>query len=216
MAWSLVASTMAGGTSGSVTTSAIDTTGAGLIVIGLAYDDSPSRVVILTDSKGNEWRHIRSVTQGATRSALFYTIPKSVGSGHTFSNINTNNFSSIAVQAFSGIAESITVDQISSNNVSSTTLAPGSITPTIDNELVISHLAISGAGTPISIDGGFTETNEIDFSAGNYYGGAMAYLIQTTAAAANPTWTRTTSNPMAATMASFKLAQPISSAWLTA
>lgn len=216
MAWSLVANTIAGGTSGSVTTSAIDTTGAGLIVIGLAYDDSPSRVVILTDSKGNEWRHIRSVTQGATRSALFYTIPKSVGSGHTFSNINTNNFSSIAVQAFSGIAESITVDQISSNNVSSTTLAPGSITPTIDNELVISHLAISGAGTPISIDGGFTETNEIDFSAGNYYGGAMAYLIQTTAAAANPTWTRTTSNPMAATMASFKLAQPISSAWLTA
>lgn len=215
MAWALVANTIAGGTSGSVTTGAIDTTGATLIVVGLAYDDSPSRVVILTDSKGNEWRHIRSVTQGATRSALFYTIPKSVGSGHTFSNINTNNFSSIAVQAFSGEPDSIVVDQISSNNISSTTLAPGSITPTKDNALVVTHLAISGAGTPISIDGSFTETDEIDFSSGNYYGGAMAYLIQTTATAANPTWTRTNSNPMASVMVSFSQRPTVTGAWVT-
>jgi hypothetical protein len=216
MAFALVANTIAGGTSGSVTTSAIDTTGATLIVIGLAYDDSPSRVVVLTDNKGNEWKHIKSITQGATRSALFYTIPKSVGSGHTFSNINTNNFSSIAVQAFSGNPNYIVVDQVSSNNISSTTLAPGSITPTKDNELIVTSLAISGAGTPISINASFTKTDEIDFSSGNFYGGAIAYLIQTTAAAANPTWTRTNSNPMASIMASFFERPTVNSAWNTA
>lgn len=155
MAWSLLTHTIAGGTVNSVTTSAIDTTGATLIVIGMARDDS-LQPTGLSDSKNNSWTHIRTIVQGATRSSLFYCIPTSVGAGHTFTDDRISNFASLAVACFSGEAGEypFLVDQTAANNVSSTTLVTGSITPTKDNELVITHLGVSGAAYPMSIDSG--------------------------------------------------------------
>lgn len=213
MAWSLVANTAAGGTDSSVTTSAIDTTGATLLVLSMAKDAN-NNPVVLSDSKGNTWNMISYANQGACRNVLYYSRPTSVGSGHTFSNTGGFNYSSLAVAAFSGNAPYLILDRVSSNNITSTTIQPGSITPSQDNELVICSLGFSGAGTPISIDGGFTETNELDFSSGAYYGNGLAYLIQTTAAAANPTWTRTNSSLMTTVIASFKLSPELSGAWL--
>lgn len=213
MAWALVANTIKGGTDSSVTTDAIDTTGASLIVVSIARDTN-SNQLNFSDSKSNTWNLFAYAVQGSTSSLLYWTRATSVGSGHTFSNTGAFNFSTLAVAAFSGNAPFIITDQKSSAGASSTTILPGSITPTQDNELVVTSLAFSGAGTPVSINGGFTETNEIDFNSGIYYGNALAYLIQTSAAAANPTWTRTNSSPLASTIASFKLSPEINTAWI--
>lgn len=217
MAWSFISGTTGSGTANSITTSSIDTTGASLIVVGMSRDDS-TQPTGLSDNKNNQWTHIITVVQGATRSSLFYTKATNVGAGHTFTNDRISNFCTLYVGAFSGEAGEypFLVDKTAANNISSTTLSTGSITPTYNNELIVTHLGISGAGTPISIDSGFTEIGEIDFNTGVYYGGSMAYIIQTTASAVNPTWTRTNSNPMATTMASFALYTENKSAWLKA
>lgn len=189
------------------TSTAIDTTGADFLILGMAcnhgYNTTP------TDSKSNSWTQLTSYTQTNVRVRLWYSIPSSVGTGHTFtcSGALIGHF---LVGAFSGVAQTTPADQQNGSNGFAGSLQPGSITPTEDNELIWTHYGINAAGVPISIDSGFTEIAEADFVAGESYGGAWAYKIQTTAAAVNPTWTRTGTNGQAATQASFKAAAAVS------
>ena len=53
MAYSLVSNTAASGTDSSVTTTAINTTGASLLVLGIAVDGAATPTI--SDSKGNTW-----------------------------------------------------------------------------------------------------------------------------------------------------------------
>lgn len=215
MAYSLVTHTIAGdgGTTSSVTTSAIDTTGAKLLVVGIMRDFNTNPTV-LSDSKSNTWTYIRGASlDGSIKVELYYCINPTVGSSHTFSNTGSFNFSSLAVSAFSGNAPYTILDVNSGSTNASTTIAPGSITPTQDNCLVITILGINSTGTPISINDSFTKTDELNFNSGVSYGGAMAYKIQTTASAANPTWTRTASGENASVMVAFKLSPEVALSW---
>jgi hypothetical protein len=204
MAYNPIGSISASG-NGSITTGSLDTTGADLLIIGLAIDDAYNTAP--TDSKGNTWTQApNTYTQTNVRVRLWYSIPTSVGSGHTFS-AGTSPFGSLFAAAFSGGKQTSPADQQNGANGFVGTIQPGSITPTEDNELIIALLGINAAGTPISINSSFIETNtEINFGAGDHYGGCMAYLIQTAAAAVNPTWTRTNTNGCATTIISFKAA----------
>lgn len=189
----------------SATTAGVDTTGADFLVLGIScestHNDTP------TDSKGNTWTQLTSYTASEPRVRLWYSVPTSVGSAHTFSSNGSNLVGSIFVGAFSGVKQTSPADlQAGANGTGASTLATGSITPSENNCLVISALAFNAAGSPITIDSGFTEIGpEIDFGAGDHYGGQMAYKVQTTAAAVNATWTRGVGTVgMAATVASFK------------
>lgn len=200
---SLVAYT-ASSSAGAVTTNSIDTTGADLIVIGLAADDGYNTTP--TDSKSNTWTQVTNTyTQGNVRVRMWYTTPSSVGSGHTFS-FSGSPLGTMFVAAFEDANQSSPADQQNGANAFASSLATGSITPTEDNELIIGLYGINSTGVPMSVDNGMIEINEVDFLAGNYYGGMMAYKVQTTAAAINPTFTRTNSNGQAATVVSFKRA----------
>lgn len=200
--FNLIANT-ASSSAGAITTNSIDTTGADLIVIGLAADDGYNTTP--TDSKSNTWTQATSYTQGNVRVRLWYTTPSSVGSGHTFS-FSGSPLGTMFVAAFSGANQSSPYDQQNGANAFATSLATGSITPTEDNELIIGLYGINSTGVPMSVDNGLIEINEVDFVSSNYYGGMMAYKVQTTAAAINPTFTRTNSNGQAATVVSFKRA----------
>ena len=208
MAYAHVANTSTAGASG-LTTSTIDTTGADLLIIGLACDDAYNTTP--TDSKSNTWTQLTSYTQTNVRVRLWYSIPSSVGTSHTASASGAIA-GAIFFAAFSGGKQTAPADQQSGSNGFVATLQPGSITPTEDNELLISVFGINSSGTPISIDSSYTETSEHNFAAGVNYGGAFAYKIQTTATAINPTWTRTNTNGCATTQASFKAAAAASSA----
>jgi len=187
-AWSIpafVVSATCGGTNG-CTTSGANTTGATLIVASVT-NFSASAPTTPTDSKGNTWTPLTDRVSGTTlHNRLFYTVPTSVGSGHTFTDTDTGDFPGMTVLAFSGTAASSPFDvQNGGTTTSGTTLASGSITPSLNND--------SSFATPIGINEGTTGGNE-----GNY----MSYLIQNPAAAVNPTWTCTA--PRAASIASFK------------
>lgn len=182
----------------SVTTNAINTTGANLIVIAGASGGAST----ITDSKSNTWTALTARTDvGTGQSQLFYCFNPTVGSGHTFTN--TQVAPAISVMAFSN---SIAFDvQNGSIGATVTTLSTGSVTPSFNNCLVVSGLEINGAaGAVWTIDSGFTANTYIPDVGGSCVGCGMAYKIQTTATAVNPAWSGGSATGAAATIATFK------------
>lgn len=175
------------GGSGNATTGALDTTGANLIVIGLGYwvgATSPS----VSDSKGNAWTPLTAEAGGGGGAVirLFYCLNPTVGAGHTFSSTGTNLYAGINVLAFSG---GLAYDQEGAGGNGASPIQPGSITPTNDNELILTALTYNAITVSPTIDGGYT--NYYGAPGGGAVGVSFAYLIQTAKAATNPTWTWT-------------------------
>lgn len=206
MAWSLIAHTAAGASSGndnSVTTSGINTTGADLIVVGTVQYEGGAVLGTLTDSKGNTWTALTAQTVASDPySRLYYCLAPAVGTGHTFTFAGTFIFPAIFVAAFSGSsAFDVQAGSAAASQAGSFTSA--SITPSQNGDLII-NLMGAGAGTSFAIDSGFTTTDTLNFNSGVAYGGGLAYLFQTTAAAVTPAWTWTGSANVAVPEAAFK------------
>jgi hypothetical protein len=203
MAIALVVSVSAASTNGNaVTTSAIDTTGANLLVLLLgeyASGTTPS------DSKSNNWTALNTYTGGVTLSRLWYVKNPTVGSGHTFTGGKSTNYPAIAVLAFSGADTSAPFDV--QNGISQgsnvTSQATGSITPGSDGEVVVAGGSWQADTSAASVDSGMT-LQEIKYHTSNSEAAFIAYKVQGTAAAINPTFSWTTSVPVALSIASFK------------
>jgi hypothetical protein len=179
VAGSFIASAAAAGT-----TSAIDTTGADLLVAVVSDGASPS----ISDSKGNTWIGLTEQNQFTINyGRLFYCQGGTVGSGHTFTGSG-----SISVLAFSGSASS-PFDVENGTAASGQFINPGSITPSQANDILIAAVTTHTQATLISlaIDQGYTLGSIIQGAGGGPRGAALAYFIQTTAAAKNPqfNWT---------------------------
>lgn len=205
MAIAVVAHTIAGASAGNpndVTTGAIITTGASLLLVVVA--SSPAAVSpVVSDSKGNTWTGLTDHVDANTRVRISYAIPGSVGSGHTFTASKTSSFPSIAVLAISGTSASPFDQQNGANSASTTSIQPGIITPAQNNTIIVSGLNWNGTAN-LAINSGFTISDSIVGIGGQFYGSAFAYLIQSTAAAVNPIWSWTTSNVAGAVIANFK------------
>ncbi len=196
-----VAITSAGSTdSHAVTSSAIDTTGATLIVVNVSTY-AGATAAVLSDSKSNTWSALTVKASTGTRSRLFYCAHPTVGTAHTFTLSTGSSYPTIAVAAFSG-ADTNPFDQESGafTNSPVTTLQPGSLTPTDDRYLVVA--GVTHTGTAATIDSGFTAST-VDYLDSFHFAGGIAYKIQTTAAAVNPAWTWTTASEAATVMATF-------------
>jgi len=187
MGWTLLSSTSMQDTfSGGVTSSAINTIGADLIV----FTYSGSGAVALTDSQGNTWLTAVSTTPNQSAS-ISYTRNPNTSATHTFTA--TNNNCACAILAYSGSLTSVDPkDQTNSADlITPTTEQPGSITPTQNNELIVylNSLDAPTANTA-GVDSGFTVQFFIEVIVNNAYGSVTSTLVQGTAAAVNPTMTR--------------------------
>ena len=198
--------------SGSITTSAIDTTGADLIVCAVTDDDRDT-AASLSDSQSNSWTTGPPSKYNSSDFAsmrLYYKQSPSTSASHTFS-ITFPNVGGVACAAYSGSVAS-PLDTPENGNTTAfgggATIATGSVTPTADNYILITGLAFYLADATPTIDLSFTRRAD-DHSSGNM-GVAIADLIETTAAAKNPTWTAhdvsAGSRGMAASIAVFKVA----------
>lgn len=190
MAFALIAHAAAGCTGGDIIagpTSGVDTTGANLLII-VASIFGNFDAQLPTDNKGNTYVALTPLDgTGANSVCIFICQSPTVGTGHTATwNTGGSVFPSIYFAAFSGAGSGTIVDQQSNAQA----VQPGSITPSEDNELIITGFCTNGGGvTPSITAGGFTVSDAIAFLAsGDNEGGGLAYLIQTTAGAANPTW----------------------------
>lgn len=188
-----------------VTTGSLDTTGMDIIWIHVAHFSTS--VPVVSDSKGNTYTHIvTSPVDSSARSSLYRCEGPTVGTGHTFSVDTTATgpgYPAIAVLASSGRR---TAGAYNSQNTSrfdnASTVQPGSITPEEDNEILITGAACFTPDVS-SINSGFTAYTTA-YSAANAISGGIAYKIQTTAGAENPTWTMTGATSPGATMAAFR------------
>lgn len=191
------------------TSAGVDTTGADLIVVQVIWSLGGGTAIepTLSDNKSNTWTPltVQQVANGVCGRILYCQAP-TVGSGHTF----TLGGSPIAVPAlymaaFSGSTASPADQQNGTHTTSSiTSVQPGSITPSQDNCLVVTGLGMAGTSGP-AVDSGFTITDSAALAGGVNYGAGLAYLVQGSAAAINPTWSWTgASTQTIATIASFK------------
>ena len=186
-------------------TSTYDSTGADLIGVSTA---TWGQTVTFTDSKGNTFTaETESGSGGNFRSQISYCQAPTVGTGH-YQSGSVIGFCIFAA-CFSGSVSSPADQQNQHQTTSSATCTTGSITPSADNCLILASVGGGDAGfsQTISIDSGFTITD--DAGQGQYFagqaGGGLAYLIQTSASAVNPTWTSGgTADGIAAAIGSFK------------
>jgi hypothetical protein len=179
-------------------TGAIDTTGANLLVASVSRFGAGT----LSDSKGNTWTALTSRVNGEVTLEFYYSVPSSVGSGHTFTLTGSSMAAALSVQAWSG-AHGTPFDVQNGATASGTSVQPGSITPSQNNSLLISCFGGATGANTISINSGFFQTSDIDYAGGVNEAGSMAYLVQETAAPINPTWSNA-SAAVAASIAAFK------------
>jgi len=206
MAWSaapLVNAGWRGGQNGGTSSASLDTTGCDFFVMhmgSLALNGTP------TDSKGNTWSTLTLQSQSAG-SQLFYSVPTSVGTGHTFNIAATNGYPSCQVQGWSGADQSSPFSSENGNQTASTpstSISTGSVTPNASGDLVVTGAAGYLLLTTMSIDNGFTISDDIPYDAVSSYDGAMAWKLQT--GAVNPQWSWTGARNAAANIATFKAA----------
>jgi hypothetical protein len=206
MAFGLVTQAQAQGIT-NPTTSSLNTTGADLLVVSVhEYDGGPAGTV--SDSKSNSWTALTSYnSSGASKVRIYYaTSAPTVGSGHTFQYTGSGVYATISVEAWSG-AHPTTPFDVENGNIGAvvSSLQPGSVTPSVNGSLLYTARAAGGASDTISIDSGFTIGGTVDYNAGSgELGGSHAYLVQTTAAAINPTWSSTSAATTQVAIAVFK------------
>jgi hypothetical protein len=204
MAFTLLTHTGGGLGSAGGTSAAIDTSGADFLVAAVIYDSRATPT--FTDSKGNTWTAGFAQTNISNASCQpYWCNPTSKGTGHTVAcGGPSSQFSSVYFAAFSGALQGTPKDQAISNVDTSSTCQPGSLTPTENNELVICICAFGVVGNPSIAGGGMILLDKNGLSAGAFYGGGLAYVVQSAAAAINPTWTFPGPSASAAESVSFK------------
>jgi hypothetical protein len=199
MAIAFIAGGTKGGGANGATTDAANTGGANLIVLcGMEYLSGSTTI---SDSAGNTWTALTQQAGDNRSTRLYYCLNPTTSGTHTFTLSRTGSYPCLGYIAVSGA--SAYGSENGAQSLAVTTLQPGSVTPGADGALIVTGVTTSS--TAHTIDGGYTRYN-IDFSPGNYMGGGIAYLIQGTAGASNPSWSWTGTSGASAVIATFSAA----------
>lgn len=187
------------------TTSAVDCTGANLFVVHLGMVTSVSNT--LSDSTTALWdcASVTPQTVGINLGQLCFAKNVTGSATQTFTLTCTNCFFAMEAIGFSGADISAPLDQQSGSiQAAASTIQAGSVTPGSDGQVIVSGVEIQ-AGDLTSVDLSFVISDHTANSGSNV-GSGMAYLIETTATAKNPTDTMSGSSSLAAINATFKAA----------
>jgi hypothetical protein len=179
------------GASTGATTPAIDSTGASLIEVTVAYHAGGTPTV--SDSKGNPWTALAASASagGGQRVQKFYRIGPIVGTGHTVTVTGGAIYAAVIVRAYSCTPGDVFTAQSPASNTASsvTSFDTGSVTPLSAPALVTSGMTWDSSG---SVPSATTPMTLVDGQApvpGECYGVAVSDEVQSTATARNPNWT---------------------------
>ena len=177
-------------------TSAIDTTGATLIVASVGRLNSGT----LTDSESNTWTLASSPGINTTTQEYYYCISPTTSASHTFTYSGSNTFPGISVAAYSG---DLSFDAIvTKTTVSATSQQSSPLTPDQASSVLVIGLAHTDTNA-MSIDSSFTEREDLSYSDGNNFAIYLADKILVSAAEESPTITGVSSTDYVSAMASF-------------
>ena len=208
MAFAIVASVSAGSATGdNVTTGAIDTTGATLLVATVAADDGTQPV---SDSATNTWVALTRVASVAGLSPglqLYYVTNPTTAAAHTFTVTTTGLFPGIAVAAYSGTIAApypATGTQYGrSQGTGNLTAALLAVTPVDGSTMLVAAAAWGVVVAAIAVSPAAFTLRQGFVGSATAYGVALADSIQTAPVAAAPVFSWTTTSPGAMTMAGF-------------
>jgi hypothetical protein len=200
------------GSSASTSISSFSGTSANLLVVGVDDYEVNTLGSVATTSPTN------SLTQGPTveltggvRCTLFYILNPSVGSSMTITytaGSGSDAYAGMVAEAWksSGGTGSGSYDQHNSNSTSSqvTTLGSGSITPSVDNELIVSVFGGNLAGTLNSPSINTGTIDETFLASGSTYGVTEAYYKDQATSAFDSTASWTSATAACAVVASFE------------
>lgn len=206
MAIAHVATGTAGVGLNSATTGAADGTGANLSIVCQTTNNGVAEPTP-TDSEGNTYTgETRTSTGGFFYTRIWHSYNPTVSASMTASWSQATGAGGISLMLFSGAASGGLDQQGQGTTTSATSIASGSITPTENDELIVTMCSFEPAGT-LSVDSSITLATQANYAGGVNYGTGCGYKIQTTAAAINATWSKTgTAGGMASHVASFKAA----------
>lgn len=182
-----------------VSTNALDSSLADLIIVAVGFATSNPGSV--SDNKSNTWVPLtsRATTSGSVR--IHYSIPSTVGSGHTFAF--GGGFAAMAAACFSGANASQSPSEAWNATASGTTLQ-ATVAIGANTNLVISAFENPANGATQSIDSSFTKTDDVAGVSGTSYGLALAFKIVT--GSESPTWTGSVSSELVLANAAFAAA----------
>lgn len=197
----LVAHTAVASGPSAVTTLGINTTGATLLVCTIFsyYGNEP---LVISDSNGNKWNYLPVSSDASSNcvvsiaysygSGVGSSSPLVLGTGHTVTT--SDAYMGVVFSAWSGTKTSpvdpYETGTASTNVANSTTVQPGSATPSAVSDLIITAFGLqySGYAGPATVDSGFTLLDAGYPPVSNStYAGTAAYLLST-GTAENPTW----------------------------
>jgi hypothetical protein len=175
----------AGSTGTSVTTSALDTTGATLLIACSTNFDTE---FTLTDSASNTWTVIAYDNSDSRSRKLWYCASPTTSASHTFtSTCSYGTGPTLNVLAASGTTAS-PLDQTGASTTSSaTSLATSSITPSANGALIFGFTLTRNNTNDDTVNRG-TLFGVKQVSGGPSYSSYAAYEIQSTAAATSFTF----------------------------
>lgn len=196
MTWASVAHTGAGSSDGdNVSTTGINTTDAGLIVVNVPCLFTGGEVSLADSFANPGW--VRRTTYGSAsggKIVAFYCISPNVGAGHVFNVTSTGGKPTALVQAFKNTLQPgiIFNNQETGLNVTApaTTAKPGSLASPSS-----AYLHVFGA---MFDDGNNARTlsldvaavlDQITFASGTHEGGGMAFFPNGFGGAVDPEWT---------------------------
>lgn len=203
-AFSLIAHSIKGTSANGGAGTAIDSTGATLLVCVMGWFNGGGTPT-LSDSKGNTWSHL-TATVASNNYAVrisYAENPTSVGTSHTVSASGTGIYPFLGFSAWSGAATSGVFDvQNGSAITPATSGAFGSVTPSANDSLYITGMCNQSSTHTV---GTVTLLGQVNDTGGTFVGGGHAYEIQTTATARNPPWSWSSSVATAGRSAVFKV-----------
>lgn len=180
----------AGANSGA-TTAGINTTTADFIVIAVTGYGASSWTV--TDSQSNTWTAGTKYDATAQNPSvqLYYCTNPTTNASHTFTLSGSAVYGRINAAAFSGVAATSPLETANSGTatVASGSISSGSVTPSLNNSLLIAAGGFGSAtgpgfnGTPA-----FTALDESTGLGGSDYSTGFAYYVQATAASISSGW----------------------------
>lgn len=172
-------------------TGSFDSTGAGLIIVAVAYFTGGSFSSI-SDNAGNTYTPLSLYSgDGDPGVRIYYALAPSTRVSHTVTVSGGSIYCGFEVACFSG-------GSAFESESGASAVRPGSLTPSVNGCLLVCMAgAKTSSGQPTSIDSGFTVSTNSASGAGESYGSGLAYLIQATAAAVNPAWDASNNTAMA-------------------
>lgn len=187
-----------------VTTDAIDTTGANLFIAAVTNNGAVAAAT-LTDSEGNTWTALTRQTTASGATQIFYVHNPTTDVAHTVTvDAQVGNLASITFWAIAGSKSSSPFDQEVNNTGSATS---GSITPTEDEELIVSVYQDAGSFNPggVTVATFFSASASIPVVGGNRFAHISAIMIQDAAAAITCEFLPSNSITPCTSTASFKV-----------